>query len=511
MTTKEDPIHQFFREITDYAGRSSFLLQDEGSGAASSSSGAAGPASASEARPPALNLSQESLSRVHARARALSRQMHPDLSPDVVDAHVASLMASLGIDASQIRSLLLRNPSSSAALSSRGWSGVGMNAEMNPNSGFDQDLDPSNPSAGGGSRSAAEEAEGDVPWEEVYAQYLQEYDAQLTAPTESRRISYQRVPLSAATSAQQRQMFSSAEAAFERGLLLFKEGQLEESVLVLETALDLNQPSGALAQSVPSSLPIWHFLGLAHAESDNDTQAIAALLEAVDSDGKNLDALLELGVSYTNELDRMQALMYLRQWVERHPIYHVLSTEGLRAEESAPLSYSAMGPGLADLFERAREMNPSDPDVLVVLGVLHNVTGKFDLAVQSFKEALRFHPGDYSLWNRIGATLANSNRPAEAIHAYRQALALKPTYVRAWVNMGIALSNQAIFDEAIRSYARALELLGSHSGARDHIWDYVRIAVACSGGSAALLAACASKDLEAILGAFSGPSSGGGE
>ena len=42
----------------------------------------------------------------------------------------------------------------------------------------------------------------------------------------------------------------------------------------------------------------------AHAENDVDRRAIDALRRAVEVDPQNLDALLALGVSYTNELDQ---------------------------------------------------------------------------------------------------------------------------------------------------------------------------------------------------------------
>lgn len=39
---------------------------------------------------------------------------------------------------------------------------------------------------------------------------------------------------------------------------------------------------------------------------------------------------------------------------------------------------------------------------------------------QAFENALRLQPEDYSLWNKLGATLANHARSADAIYAYQK-------------------------------------------------------------------------------------------
>ena len=38
---------------------------------------------------------------------------------------------------------------------------------------------------------------------------------------------------------------------------------------------------------------------------------------------------------------------------------------------------------------------------------------------------------DWQLYNRVGATLANSGRPGEALDYYYRALELNPAYIRA--------------------------------------------------------------------------------
>jgi hypothetical protein len=45
---------------------------------------------------------------------------------------------------------------------------------------------------------------------------------------------------------------------------------------------------------------------------------------------------------------------------------------------------------------------------------------------------------DYLLWNRLGSSLSNGNKPEESLGAYREALTLRPTYTRAIYNVGVA-------------------------------------------------------------------------
>lgn len=247
--------------------------------------------------------------------------------------------------------------------------------------------------------------------------------------------------------------------AFELGMRLFEEGKLRQAVLAFESVVAKH----------PEHSEAWRMLGVCHAESDEDRRAIVCLEKAVEQDPYNLEASLALGVSYVNELDHEKALKNLQAWVKHNPKF-----AGLKFEADA-YSDGTLMDEVMQLMLKAQDWDSGDPEVKVVLGVLYNVSRDYDSAIASFAAALDARPDDYSLWNKLGATRANSTRSKEALPAYRRALELKPTYARGWLNLGISHANLGDYEAAAKAYLQALKLNPDAT----HIWNYVRIAFTC--------------------------------
>ncbi|KAK6934703.1 hypothetical protein RJ641_034858 [Dillenia turbinata] len=261
----------------------------------------------------------------------------------------------------------------------------------------------------------------------------------------------------------------------KEGQELFRKGLLSEAVLALEAEVIKN----------PDNAEGWRLLGIAHAENDDDQQAIASMMKAQEVDPTNLEVLLALGVSHTNELEQAAALKYLYSWLLHHSKYGTLAPREL----SESLYYA----DVARLFKDAAQMSPEDADVHIVLGVLYNLSREYDKAISSFQTALKLRPNDYSLWNKLGATQANSVQSADAILAYQQALDLKPNYVRAWANMGISYANQGMYEESIRYYVRALAM----NPKADNAWQYLRISLGYASRND-MFEACDSRNLDVL-------------
>lgn len=260
---------------------------------------------------------------------------------------------------------------------------------------------------------------------------------------------------------------------------------LADAIMALEAKAQLN----------PEDAQTWEQLGLKQQENERDAAAITALEKAVSIDANCLDAWLALAVSYTNEHCRMDAYNCLEQWIANSPKYKHILQEKLGQNYTDEVKRHNY---ITQLFLEAARTTPGeemDADVQVGLGVLFNMSEEYDKAVDCFKAALISRPHDYQLWNKVGATLANSRDSMGAVEMYFNALQINPSFVRARYNLAISCMNMGQHQEAAEHLltaldlqraaalsageaARALETGASvdiPNGTSDGIWDSLRL------------------------------------
>uniref|UniRef100_A0A671YZI4 PEX5-related protein n=1 Tax=Sparus aurata TaxID=8175 RepID=A0A671YZI4_SPAAU len=276
--------------------------------------------------------------------------------------------------------------------------------------------------------------------------------------------------------------------AFEEGLKKSREGDLPNAVLLLEAAV-LQDPHDSEA---------WQVLGTTQAENENEQAAIVSLQRCLELHPNNLPALMALAVSLTNTGMCNEACEALLRWLRHNPKYkHLLkgkthlmgSPNSQRRMSQAPnigRHESSLQPEVKELFLDAVQNNSDsiDPDLQTGLGVLYNLSGEFNKAVEAFNTALSVRPEDYLLWNRLGATLANGDRSEEAVEAYTRALELQPGFIRSRYNLGISCINLGAHREAASNFLTALSLQRksrsrqqSHQVMSGNIWAALRIAL----------------------------------
>lgn len=256
-------------------------------------------------------------------------------------------------------------------------------------------------------------------------------------------------------------IFKNQPNPFEEGVRIMSEGgNLSLAALAFEAAV----------QSDPTHAEAWVYLGSAQAQNEKEEAAIRALEQAMKIDPNNLASLMGLAVSYTNEGYDSTAYRTLERWLSvKYP--SVLPPDQVSAAaEMGFTDREKLHSRVTDLFIQAAQLSPDgehmDPDVQVGLGVLFYGAEEYDKAVDCFTAAL--HSSElgtsnrrgqlHLLWNRLGATLANSGRSEEAIAAYEKALSLNPNFVRARYNLGVSCINIGCHDEAAGHLLAALDM-----------------------------------------------------
>ncbi|XP_069928571.1 PEX5-related protein isoform X6 [Oryctolagus cuniculus] len=300
--------------------------------------------------------------------------------------------------------------------------------------------------------------------------------------------------------------FKDWPGAFEEGLKRLKEGDLPVTILFMEAAI-LQDPGDAEA---------WQFLGITQAENENEQAAIVALQRCLELQPNNLKALMALAVSYTNTGHQQDACDALKNWIKQNPKYKYLvkskkGSPGLTRRLSKSPVDSSVLEGVKELYLEAAHQNGDmiDPDLQTGLGVLFHLSGEFNRAIDAFNAALTVRPEDYSLWNRLGATLANGDRSEEAVEAYTRALEIQPGFIRSRYNLGISCINLGAYREAVSNFLTALSLQRKsrnqqqvpHPAISGNIWAALRIALSLMD-QPELFQAANLGDLDVLLRAF---------
>lgn len=239
---------------------------------------------------------------------------------------------------------------------------------------------------------------------------------------------------------------------YEIGLQLMENGaKLSEAALAFEAAIQQNE----------SHMDAWLKLGEVQTQNEKEIAGISALEKCLELHPENSQALMTLAISYINEGYDNAAFATLERWIStKYPqIADKARQENPKITDEDRFSLNKR---VTELFLNAAQLSPNqasmDADVQLGLGVLFYANEDFDKTIDCFKAALSIKPNDPVLWNRLGASLANSNRSEEAVDAYFKALELKPAFVRARYNLGVSCINIGCYKEAAEHLLSGLSM-----------------------------------------------------
>lgn len=197
--------------------------------------------------------------------------------------------------------------------------------------------------------------------------------------------------------------------------------------------------------------------------------------------------LLKRGIRFWRRGEIVRAGQWAMKAAERDETnakaYHVLAMalERMGHQHKALVTY-----------ERALELDPSDPELLINLGltawnlkftegaaqlfrhyidacpdsplgynnlgsVLYDL-GNPEAAIETLRAAIYKMPEQAILWNSLATVLAEEGRADESLVFYNEASRLEPGFARAYHNLGYAYQHLGLLEEALENYDRALAL-----------------------------------------------------
>jgi Tfp pilus assembly protein PilF len=115
------------------------------------------------------------------------------------------------------------------------------------------------------------------------------------------------------------------------------------------------------------------------------------------------------------------------------------------------------------LYERARQLNPQEPQVSRFLAVLYDQQGNDARTTTEYRKALELAPHDADLLNDFGYYFYRRRDWRQAEEQFRKAIAQAPEHERAWVNLGLALGEQERFQESFEAFSKVLGPAAAHS------------------------------------------------
>ena len=109
-------------------------------------------------------------------------------------------------------------------------------------------------------------------------------------------------------------------------------------------------------------------------------------------------------------------------------------------------------------FKKSIELNESYADPHYNLGHIYQSDDKYDEAITCYKNAIEINPKYYAAYNNLGNIYKEIGDLDAAIGSFKKAINLKPKFAEAYYNMGSALQEQGKLEEAIEAYNKALSI-----------------------------------------------------
>ncbi len=182
-------------------------------------------------------------------------------------------------------------------------------------------------------------------------------------------------------------------------------------------------------------------------------EAIERYKRALSNEPENVDALINIGLSYRHLEEYDKAIDFY---------YKVLEIEPENKTSVNNIGYALECKGNIDeaveMYKKSLEIDPSYDIPLVNLSNIYFEKKDYENVVFLFKRALKNDAIVVPNWIDLGRAYRHLKMYDESIEAYSQALKLDSNNRIAWNNLGFVYFKKEEYDRAIEAYTKSLEV-----------------------------------------------------
>jgi tetratricopeptide (TPR) repeat protein len=111
-----------------------------------------------------------------------------------------------------------------------------------------------------------------------------------------------------------------------------------------------------------------------------------------------------------------------------------------------------------EAYKQAIRIKPDFAQANSNLGVTYGKLGRYQDEIESCKQAIRIKPDFAEAHNNLGFAYGSLNRYQDEIESCKQAIRIKPDYAEAYYNLGFAYANLGRYQDAVGAYKQAIRI-----------------------------------------------------
>ncbi len=213
----------------------------------------------------------------------------------------------------------------------------------------------------------------------------------------------------------------------------------------------------ALLKKNPNSPVYWGQLGSCYAQLNEFNYSIFAYQNAIKNDPRNVKAMYNLSVVYSEKGSSKEATQVLNK--------------ALKLDPKNPLLQASLGNVFIDeqkldkakvLYERIVEVKPDFDIAQFNLGVINYQQRNIDEAEKNYLQVLRINPADFEAKQNLSAINIVKQNYAAAVGYLKEVIAANPaddiTLENAYYNLGVAYLRMKKYKESLESFETAISI-----------------------------------------------------